>query len=291
MSHRSFALDNFLDAPPDQAIAAIARRQHGVVSIRQLHRAGLDNAAVSRRVRGGRLHRVGRGVYAVGHASLSREAQWMAAVLEAGAGAALSHLAAASLWQAWRRRVDRIDVVSPRRSSLPHVHWSRRLDPRDTTGRHGIPVTTVPRTLVDLTDVLTAHQLANVIHEAAFRHRFSERATRAAMARADGRAKLDRLERALELHVRGSAGTKSDLEDEFLAGVAGPEPLVNTRVAGVEVDFHWPDRKLCVEVDGPGHLRPRTQREDAARDRRLRAAGFEVVRISERPPTRIRPSP
>jgi putative AbiEi antitoxin of type IV toxin-antitoxin system/uncharacterized protein DUF559 len=223
---------------PDQAIAAIARRQHGVVSIRQLHRAGLDNAAVSRRVRGGRLHRVGRGVYGVGHASLSREAQWMAAVLEAGAGAALSHLAAASLWQAWRRRVDQIDVVSPRRSSLPHVHWSRRLDPRDTTS-----------------------------------------------------AKLDRLERALELHVRGCAGTKSDLEDEFLARVAGPEPLVNTRVAGVEADFHWRHRKLCVEVDRPGHLRPRTQREDAARDRRLRAAGFEVVRISERPPARIRPSP
>jgi hypothetical protein len=59
-----------------------------------------------------------------------------------------------------------------------HVHWSRRLDPRDITIRGGIPVTTVARTLVDLADVLTAEQLANVIHEAAFRNRFSEPATR-----------------------------------------------------------------------------------------------------------------
>jgi hypothetical protein len=117
-------------------------------------------------------------------------------VLAAREGAALSHLAAAKLWEVWRRRVSRIDVVSARRSSLSYVHWSRRLDPRDVTTRNGIPVTTVARTLVDLTDVLTAHQLANMIHEAAFRNRFSEPAARKAMERANGRRHLHRLSAA-----------------------------------------------------------------------------------------------
>jgi Protein of unknown function (DUF559) len=229
------------------------------------------------------LHRVGRGVYAVGHASLSREARWMAAVLEAGEGAALSHLAAAKLWEIWRRRTTRIDVVSLRQSRLSYVHWSRRLGLRDVTTRNGIPVTTVARTLVDLTDTLTAEQLANVIHEAAFRKRFSEAATRAAMERANGRRNLPLLSAALKAHAAGSAGTKSDLEDQFLARVriaGGEEPLVNVHVEGVEVDFHWPDRRLCVEVDGGGHARPRTRREDAERDARLRETGYEVLRLA-----------
>ena len=71
----------------------------------------------------------------------------MAAVLEAGEGTALSHLAAAKPWEIWRRRVTSVDAVSPRRSRLPYVHWTRHLDPRDITSRNGIPVTTVARTL------------------------------------------------------------------------------------------------------------------------------------------------
>jgi very-short-patch-repair endonuclease len=59
-----------------------------------------------------------------------------------------------------------------------------------------------------------------------------------------------------------------------------PDPLVNTRVQDIEVDFLWPDSKLIVEVDGPGHQRPRTQREDAARDERLAAAGYRVKRVT-----------
>ena len=78
---------------PDGVIAALAARQHGLVTIAQLHAAGLNNEAIGRRVARGRLHRVARGVYAVGHVALSREATFLAAVLEAGEGAALSHLA------------------------------------------------------------------------------------------------------------------------------------------------------------------------------------------------------
>jgi Transcriptional regulator, AbiEi antitoxin/Protein of unknown function (DUF559) len=287
------------DAPPswDALIAEIARRQYGLITIWQLTAIGLTSGAVTYRVRTGRLHRIHRGVYAVGHARLSQDARWMAAVLWAGEGSGLSHLTAAVHMNAWRRRLDGIDVISPRRRHpVPGIrtHWARNLDPHDLTIHRGIPVTTMARTLVDLTDVLTEHQLANVIHEAAFRNRFSEPATRAAMARAPGRRGLRELERALEAHASGSAGTKSDLEDQFLAQLPAdlPAPLVNagvqTPTKQLEVDLVWPDLKLCIEVDGPGHARPRTQREDAERERLLNQTGFEVVRV--KPPPRLHPA-
>jgi hypothetical protein len=244
---------------------------------------------VAYRVQTGRLHPHYRGVYGLGHATLSREGRWMAAVLACGEGAVLSHLSAATLWEIWRRRANGSDVTVPRqRRARPGIRLrcTRNLDPRDVTVHNGIPVTTVARTLVDLTDVLDSHQLANVIHEAAFRNRFDLSATRAAMARANGR-RLSVLHAALEAHAAGSAGTKSALEDRFLALIrrAGlPQPLTNVGVeAGgrrIEVDVYWPDRKLCVEVDGPGHERPRTRLQDRARDRALRAAGLRIVRVT-----------
>jgi very-short-patch-repair endonuclease len=256
------------------------------VTLSQLLAAGLSLNAIGRRVAAGRLHRIYQRVYALGHRALSREGRWLAATFAAGDGAALSHLCAAALWDLRRIRTDFVDVVAPTRRRLKgpvRVHASRTLHPSDVTTRRGIPVTTVARMLVDLSDVLTPHQLANVIHEAAFRERFSVEATRKAMARANGRHHLGVLEAALAMNASGSAGTKSDLEDAFLrlefAGVTTPR--TNIHLLGEEVDCFWPERRLVVEVDGPGHRRPRTRREDAERDGMLRAAGVTVLRFTD----------
>jgi hypothetical protein len=265
-------------------LAWLALRQHGVVTAAQLSHVGLTDGAVCKRERAGRLHRVHRGVYAVGHAKLSREGRWMAAVLAAGEGAVLGGVSAAELWQIWRHRSDVSVIVSPRRhrpqTGISFRHC-RALDPRDVTRRFGIPVTTVARTQVDLSDTLTPHQLAYVIHEADFRNRFNPDTTRAAMARASGRHRMFALERALELHFEGSAGTRSDYEDMFLKVVATaglPEPITNVRREGLEVDFRWPG--LCVEVDGGGHTRPATRREDRRRDAQLKADGYTILRFT-----------
>jgi hypothetical protein len=69
---------------PDRVVADIARRQHDAISIQQLHAAGLSDDAVLDRRRTGRLHRLHRGIYAVGHVAPSNERQWMAAVLAMG---------------------------------------------------------------------------------------------------------------------------------------------------------------------------------------------------------------
>jgi hypothetical protein len=267
-----------LDPSLNAQLAEIAGRQHGVLTAAQL---GLSRSAIAHRVKSGALHRVYRGVYAVGHRRLSEKGKYMAAVLAAGDGAALASLSAAALWKAWRRPVREIHVLAPRSRGPQQgfrLHTTRHVDPCDVTTHDGIPVTTMARTLVDLTDVLTAAQLANVIHEAAFRDRFNLTATKRAMARANGRRNLALLVQAIAANAAGSAGTRSDLEDRFLDQLAGlPEPRINTKIDGIEVDFAWPG--LVIEIDGPGHERPRTRREDAARDERLAEAGYQVVRL------------
>jgi predicted transcriptional regulator of viral defense system len=171
-------------------IAAIAARQHGVITTAQLVQSGLTYSGISKRAAKGRLHRKYSGVYAVGQPRLSQQGEWIAATLACGLGAYLASLNAAVHMKLWRRRVTGIHVLMPRGRRTPrgvHARTYRRLDLLDVTVRDGIPVTTVPRTLVDLSDLLTPHQLANVIHEAAFRKLFDERAVRAAMTRANGR--------------------------------------------------------------------------------------------------------
>jgi very-short-patch-repair endonuclease len=234
---------------------------------------------------------VHHGVYAVGHAVLSREAHWLAAVFAAGAGAVLSHLAAAELW-GLRRAKGRVDVSVARRARVEgvRVHRCNRLDPRDVTVRKGIPVTTVARTIVDLAEILTSQQLANVMYEAAYRGLLDLEAIEATAARLTGRHGQVTLDEAIDLHRKGSAGTKSEKEDAFHALIRGrlPNPIANVKVLGHQVDAFWPERRFIAEVDGPGHRRPRARRRDATRDKQLRAAGYTVVRfwdtdLEERP--------
>ncbi|MDA0173880.1 type IV toxin-antitoxin system AbiEi family antitoxin domain-containing protein [Solirubrobacter taibaiensis] len=269
--------------PPslDVEIAALAGVQHGVVTTTQLLATGLNHEAIRRRVRDGRLHRVHRGVYAVGHAALSREGRWRAAVFACGETAALSHLSAAECWNVSRWRTSPISVVTASKHAPAgiDVHRSKHLDPeRDVLVWRGIPVTNVARMCVDLTDELDAYQLAYVIYRAEYWHIFNLAATRAAMKRATGRHNLHILEHALELNASGSAGTRSAKEDAFRRAQQS-EPLVNVKVDGIEVDFHWPDDNRIVEVDGVHHNRRATKLDDARRDERLTARGWRVERV------------
>jgi hypothetical protein len=244
---------------------------------------GLSPSAISKRVARGALTRRYPGVYSYGRGALSAEAQWMAAVLACGEGAVLGHSSLAALLRVSRWPSTEPHVLVPRRHRPVKgitVHQCRALDPRVTTVIEGIPTTTVARMLVDLSASHTEHQVAYVINQAAFRRCFDLEATLRARARANGHPGTGVLARAIDLYRAGSAGTKSGLEDRFLELVAGfPVPPVNTEHLGYELDFHWPEHRLVVEVDG-NHTRPRDRRNDAARDRTLRAAGYTVVRFT-----------
>jgi hypothetical protein len=235
--------------------------RYGLTTTDQLRASGLSYSAISRRVGRGAIVRRYPGVYSYGPGELSAEAQAMAAVLAAGEGAFLSDLSVAALHRVSRFQAPIPHVLAPLRHRPIDgiiLHSYRHLDPLDVTVFRGIPVTTVARMLVDLSDVLTKFQLANVIYEAAFRKRFDLGATRRAMQRANGRHNLHVLNAAIDLYLSGSAGTRSRLEDTFLsllqfAGIT--EPLVNTHLEGEEIDCQWPQSMLVVEVDGPGHER------------------------------------
>jgi hypothetical protein len=268
-------------------VARLAVRQHGIVTVAQLLAAGMTRTGISRRVTAGRLVRVHAGVYALGHSALSREAAFIAAVFGTGPGSAISHFSAVELQGLSRAFSSLISVVSTtqRRPAGVTVHRCRSIDPRDVTTHKGIPVTTVHRTIVDLADVVQIpHELTAVIHEADFKGRFVEPAVRDVMARANGRRNLGVVDRAIELYRSGSAGIKSRNELAFFLLVtrAGfPEPLVNVHAHGFERDFHWPELRLAVEVDGPGHTREPTRDADAGRDATLLAAGYTVLRFTD----------
>src|SRR3954452_21399817 len=120
-------MGNQLDTP-DLRVAKIAVRQHGVITLRQLEAAGLSKRAAAGRVRSGRLHRLHRGVYAVGHRAPSHHARWMAAVLACGEGAVLSHGSAAALWKLLKPLDGPTHVSIPTptgRTALRGIHFHR----------------------------------------------------------------------------------------------------------------------------------------------------------------------
>src|SRR3954452_20069029 len=92
-------------------LARLATRQHGVVERDQLLRLGMSADMIERWIRVGRLHRIHRGVYAVGHRALSREGRYLAPVLACGDGAVLSHAAAADLWELRTSGSRKVDVT------------------------------------------------------------------------------------------------------------------------------------------------------------------------------------
>jgi very-short-patch-repair endonuclease len=258
----------------DALVAGIAARQHGVLSSQQLGACGIDPSAIKRRVTAGRLHRIHRGVYAVGHPNIGNEGRWMAAVLACGEGAVLSHRSAAALWGMLPapRPGEHMDSASPidvtvagdagraSRNGI-RLHRSGTLSPADLTRRAGIPVTRPARTLQDLRRILPSKHFARALREAEYRRLPIGDAFRP-----------DR--------------TRSDLEAMFLALARRhrlPEPEVNVRVDRYLVDFLWRPQRLIVEVDGWASHRTRSAfEEDRARDVRLKVLGFEVVRFTWR---------
>jgi hypothetical protein len=277
----------------DAVLAELADAQHGVVSLTQLREAGLSAGAVRKRALRGRLHRVHRGVYAVGRGGLDVKGRLMAAILGCGPGAVVSHRSAASLIGLATSPGSAIEVSVPCRSGRAQpgviVHRSRTLDAADTMLVESIPCTTVARTLLDLADVQPARRLLPSIDAAERLGLYDGRAVAAVLHRAGGRPAARRLTSVLAVY-EGPPATNSELESKALdlfAAAGLPRPRVNTLVetaeGPLEVDFLWPDRALVVEADGYAwHSARRPFEDDRRRDQLLHAAGYSVVRVTWR---------
>ena len=276
---------------PDALIARIAERQHGVVHLDHLRAAGLTKGAISARVRAGRLHRIHRGVFAVGHRRLSREGHWMAGVLALGDGAVLSHVSAAALWGIRETSATHIHVTVPtvnghRKRDRIVVHRSRTLSAADVTTREGIPVTSVARTQLDLAGMLAPGPLERAVEQTLALRLFDLAAVDAVLAanpRRRGAASLARIVATMDDEPRL---TRSELEArmrDLCDAHHIPRPQSNAIVDAMEVDFLWRAQRLVVETDGHAHHGTRSAFEhDRARDARLTVLGYRVVRFTWR---------
>src|SRR4051794_4217000 len=260
-----------------QRLAALARRQHQVVSREQLLALGFTAHAIVHQLDTGRLHVVHRGVYAVGRAQLSRHGQFMAAVLRCGPSAALMGESAAALWQIRRDRPAlpiEVSVTGPeRRAPGIAVH---RQQHRKVARRYGIPVTTPVTTFIDLATRLDTDAMEAAISEADIRGLIDPERLRRALDSEPPRPGISELRAVLDR--RTFRVTRSKLERLFLAicRKAGlPAPLTRVHVNGYEVDFYWPELGLVVETNGLTYHRTAAQQtRDGERALAHAAAGL-----------------
>lgn len=277
--------------PIENPIAQLAAFQHGVVAREQLQLLGLARGAIEARIKTGRLIRVHRGVYAVGHKRLSRRGVWMAAVLAAGPDAVLSHRTAAALWGLAPETNGPIDVTAPNQRRVKGVRVHRCSPAMDETTREdGIPVSTLSRTLFDCAGALPAYRLEKLLQEAEFKRLTDTLSLGDLIARYPGHRGVARARMVLERGRFGASITKEEMEIRFLKLVDDyelPSPVLNGLIrAGdrdYEADCHWPNSMLVVELDSrSAHLTTYSFENDRARDRALRVAGWNVIRITWR---------
>jgi hypothetical protein len=251
-----------LCVPLAAPLPQLGARQHAVFALGQLRALGLTPSAVRKRAAAGRLFRIHRGVYALVPASLlSREGHWMAAVLAAGPGAALSHRSAAHLHGLRPTSRERIEVIVPGASARTvagvDVHRSVTLTPTDVTTVNSIPTTTLARTILDLAAVVEQRTVEVVIGETVNRDLFDLWAINDQQARNPKHPGTPRLRAALGPDRAGL--TDSALEELFIAiwwptGLPRPHTRFHIDPADgkplIRADFAWPDAKFDLELDG-----------------------------------------
>lgn len=269
----------------------LAARQHNLVTTRQMHGLGFDNAGIRRRAGAARLHRIHHGVYAVGTPNLTREGWYLAAVLAAGADAVLSHASAAALWRIAKAPLSPVHVTAPTRNgrkTRPGIQIHRPSGPLEHTTLRGIAITSPGRTLMDLAEHAAPREIERALDEARFLHLLHQPSLQRLFR--DHPRRSARLRAALARHEPGTTRTRSTPEERFLAWLRRrrlPQPLLNQRVEGYEVDALYPDHGLIIEIDTfHTHGDYGSYRRDRARDRRLAAAGFRVMRLDEEDYTR-----
>jgi very-short-patch-repair endonuclease len=269
----------------EQVIADFARVQHGVVTRAQLLTAGVTRHQIASRLRTGALIGVHPGVYRAGHRASSVEAAYLAAVLACGKGALLSGRAAANLHGLLKGKPPAPEVICPTQRRIRGVltHRARGGGMPDGIVLNRVPVTSVPRTLVDVAGVLTEDELARACHEAGVRYRTTPAHVDAVLARHPRSPGAGKLRRVLhgDVHV-----TLSQLESRFLALLrrAGlPLPVTNKPAGGRRVDCRWVEQRLTVELDSYRfHGSRHAWETDRQREREAYARGDDFRRFTHR---------
>jgi hypothetical protein len=268
-------------------VGDLAERQHGVVSRLQLLGIGLSRHAIDRLIAERWLRPVFRGVYAVGHADLTPEGAWMAAVLWGGRGAVLSHRSALMLWKLTPHSAGVTEVTVPhdRRPASQRqvlVHRSTRLA-GVTTVRDRLPVTKPARSIVDFAEITDRRGLERVVDEADRLGLVRPPQLQLELDRHPGRRGHRLLQAVLDEHLIGATATANDFEELFLSIVERydiPKPIVNRAHGRTRPDFRWSEHKVIVETDGKGHLADQYFESDRERDNDHAVDGWLTLRFT-----------
>ena len=245
----------------------MAEREWGVMTVAELRACGLSDHGIAARARRGRLHKVHRGVYAVGHTGLTMRGRFLAAVKACGEGAVLSHFSAAALWQLVAYEPSRQpDVIARHARRIPGVATHQTRNPPQAIRYDRIPVTTPARTLADLSSVLPFKPHRRAVREALAKKRITP-------------------QEATALIPAAPVPTRSDLEDlvlDLIERTGFPTPQVNEPLPnGYIPDFRWPAHQLILEADGRAwHDDPISRQQDAQRQAELERAGERILRVT-----------
>ncbi len=230
-------------------------------------------------------------MFALGHARISQQGRWLAAVLALGDGAVLSHVSAAALWGIRPSAASLVHVTVPggagrhRRTGVV-VHRSLTLGPADVDEHDAIAVTSVSRTLLDLAGMLAPSRLERAVEQSLAHRRFDLRAVHRVLAanpRRPGAAALAEIVARVHDEPSLPRGELEALMLDLCDALAIERPEVNAAVDAYEVDFLWRTRRLIVETDGlRRHGTPSAFERDRRRDERLTVLGHRVVRFTHR---------
>jgi very-short-patch-repair endonuclease len=262
----------------------LTRRQHGVVTRRQLLALGMSPGTIRARLRQRRLHLLWRGVYAVGRPDVDRLGLLMAATLACGPDARLSHRTAAELWRIRREAPGPVDVSVPRTTlhQLDGIRLHRRAKQGVTRIVKGIPVGDPVSVLIDLATCLPDDEVEDAVNEADRLDLIRTYRLRPALDRVPKRPGLSRLKAILDAQTFSRA--QNALERRFLAivrEVGLPAPTTQQRLGRYRVDFFWPELGFVVETDSLRHHRTAAEQEiDLSRDQAHVRAGLRTLRFT-----------
>ena len=268
----------------DEELHALATAQRNRVARRQLIDLGMSAKAIDRRVSRGRLVTVHSGVYALPPVLEDEVARWIGVTLTAP-DTYLNRLSAACAYGVLEHRPSYETVVRPgiggrRRCDGIVIYRSTTLE-GETSTFSGIPITTMPRTLLDLAGFVSQPALARGLRQAIRLGHTTMREVGDYLGASRGRVGQPRLANAVaRYHGLPLERARSGAEIralEVLRDAGKPMPRLNTEVAGHEADLSWPSQRLIIEIDGgPYHL---DRGEDARKEAAWRGAGWHVARI------------
>ena len=252
-------------------MSRLATAAKGIATRPELIEAGVTTDEIRHRLHTSALLPEYPGVYRVGHRAPNFESCYMAAVKACGEGALISGMAAAYLFGLIKGKPPPPEVTAPKKRKWA-TRWSPCICRNDATKWRGIPVTTVPRTLIDLAPRLSEGQLARLCHEAGVLHKVTPAMVeRLLKQNTPGAGKL----RAV---LRGDAKVLlSKLEKGFIQRLKEhdlPLPETNKDVDGRRVDCRWPEHKLTVELNSyTFHNSKHSWQQDYERQREAYARG------------------